>query len=108
MGSNPAKDKGFLRVIKIHTTPFGEEVKPVVPNCKILRHAEDPYSMKEIPVGKIHGHFLPNFSCFATRCLSGYCQRALMGESGMITAQMGKHNRSIMVSVWDTLCDTTL
>jgi hypothetical protein len=32
MGSNPAKEDGFLRVIKIRsTTSFGGEVKPSVP-----------------------------------------------------------------------------
>jgi hypothetical protein len=33
------------------------EVKPVLPFCKILQHVKDPYSMKEICEGKIHGHF---------------------------------------------------
>jgi hypothetical protein len=34
-GSNPAKDDGFLRVIRIHSiTSFGEEVKPSVPCCR--------------------------------------------------------------------------
>jgi hypothetical protein len=51
-GSNPAQDDGFLRAIKIRsTTSFGEEVKPAV---HILRHVEDPYSIKEILVGIIH------------------------------------------------------
>jgi hypothetical protein len=27
---------------------------------------------------------------------AGYCQRALVGKSGMIRTQMGKHNRSVM------------
>jgi hypothetical protein len=30
---------------------------------------KDPYSMKEILVGKIHKHFSPHFSCFAARYL---------------------------------------
>jgi hypothetical protein len=51
-GSNPAQDDGFLRAIKICSTPsFIEEVKPAV---HILRRVEDPYSMKEIIVGRIH------------------------------------------------------
>jgi hypothetical protein len=58
--------------IHIRSTTFFEgiveEVKPVAP-CKILLHVKDPYSMKEILVGKIHGHLSPSFSCFRTRRL---------------------------------------
>jgi hypothetical protein len=69
MGSNPAKDNGFLSEIKIcSTTSFRGEVKYVVP-CTITQHVKDHYNMKEMLAGKIHGHFLPSFSCFATRCL---------------------------------------
>jgi hypothetical protein len=33
---------GFLRVIKIRSTPFfGWEVKPEAPRCKILWHVKD-------------------------------------------------------------------
>jgi hypothetical protein len=33
----PDRDNGFLRAIKVHSTPsFGGEVKPPVPRCKIL------------------------------------------------------------------------
>jgi hypothetical protein len=33
----PDRDNGFLRAIKVHSTPsFGGEVKPPVPCCKIL------------------------------------------------------------------------
>jgi hypothetical protein len=35
----------------------------------ILWNVKDPYSIKEILTGKIHGHVFPSFSCFATRCL---------------------------------------
>jgi hypothetical protein len=62
-GPNPAEDFGFLRAIKIRsTTSFGGKVKPAVPYRKTLRHVKDPYSMKEILIGNIHGHFSPNFS----------------------------------------------
>jgi hypothetical protein len=54
-GSNPAEDDGFLRAITICCMPsFGEEVKPAVSSRKILQHVKDPYSMKEILLGKIH------------------------------------------------------
>jgi len=68
--SNPAKDDGFLRAIKIHSmTYFQGEVKPAVLCCKTLQHVKDPCSMKEILVGKICRHFLPSFSCIAARHL---------------------------------------
>jgi hypothetical protein len=44
MDSNPGKDSGFLRVMKIHSmTSFRGEVKPSVPCGKILRHDKEPY-----------------------------------------------------------------
>jgi hypothetical protein len=67
--SKPAENDGLLRAIKIpNTTSFAGEVKPAAPCRKILRHVKDPYSMKDILVGKIHGHFSPSFSFFATTC----------------------------------------
>jgi hypothetical protein len=42
-GFKPGRGDGFLRAIKICSTPsFGWEVKPEVPCRKILRHVEDP------------------------------------------------------------------
>jgi hypothetical protein len=58
-GFKPGREKWTLRAIKI--TSFGEEVKPSTPCRNILRHVKDLYSMKEILVGKIHGHFSPSF-----------------------------------------------
>jgi hypothetical protein len=55
--------------------------------------------MKEILVGRSHGHSCPSFSSFAA-VSAGYCQRAVVGESGMIITQMRKHNRSVMVAVY--------
>jgi hypothetical protein len=41
-GFKPGRDDGFLRAIKIRSTPsFGWEVKPETPR-KILRHVKDP------------------------------------------------------------------
>jgi hypothetical protein len=40
------------------------------------------------------------------RVSSGYCQRALVDEPGIIRTQMGKHNRSVMVAVYGTPCAT--
>jgi hypothetical protein len=39
---------------------------------------------------------------------AGYCQRALVDESGMFRTQMGTHSGSENGrSAWDALCDTT-
>jgi hypothetical protein len=35
---------------------------------------------------------------------AGYCQRSVLGESGMIRTQMGKHSRSVVVAVYGTPC----
>jgi hypothetical protein len=41
-GFEPDKGDGFLRAIKIRSTPsFGWEVKPEVRCCNILRHVKD-------------------------------------------------------------------
>jgi hypothetical protein len=57
-------------------------------------------------VGKVHGHFSPSSPASLLDVSAGYCQKALIGESGMIRAQMGKHNRSVMVAVYGTPCAT--
>jgi hypothetical protein len=42
-GLKPGRGDGFVRTIKIRSTPsFGWEVKPEVPCCKILRPVNDP------------------------------------------------------------------
>jgi hypothetical protein len=65
-GSNPAKDNGFLMVIK--TTSYGGEVKPSV-KCKILQCVKELHRYeKRHSIDKIQGHFLPSFLHFATRC----------------------------------------
>jgi hypothetical protein len=57
--SNPAEDDGLLRAIKISsTTSFGGVVKLSAPR-HFYGTLKNPRS---IPVGKIHGHFLPSFS----------------------------------------------
>jgi hypothetical protein len=39
----PGRGDGFLRAIKIRSTPsFGWEAKPETPCCKILRHVKAP------------------------------------------------------------------
>jgi hypothetical protein len=69
------------------TTLFENNVKPLVSCLKILRHVKDPTGMKEISLFRRQNSWqllasLPEFS-------TGYCQRALVDESGMIRTQMG-------------------
>jgi hypothetical protein len=47
-GFEPGQGDGFLRAIKIRSTPsFGWEVKPEVPRRKVLRHVKDPLKSHE-------------------------------------------------------------
>jgi hypothetical protein len=86
-GSSPAEDDGFLRAIK--------SVARLPSEGKNLPHVKDPYSMKNILVGKTHRHFLStDISSLVSPALllgvsAGYCQIALVGESGMIRTPMG-------------------
>jgi hypothetical protein len=65
--------------------------------------------MRDITVGKIHGHSREVSSAALPRVSTGYSLRALVDKSGMIRTQMVKHNRSVSNgrSVCDALCDTT-
>jgi hypothetical protein len=60
--------------------------------------------MKETLAGKVHSHFSPVYPAFLLGVSAGYCYRALVDESEMITAQMGKKNRSVMVTVCGMPC----
>jgi hypothetical protein len=61
-GSNPAKDDGISRAIKIrNTTSFG----------KILWHVKERCGTgQRYFVSKIQGHFSPRSPCFASRYVS--------------------------------------
>jgi hypothetical protein len=77
----------------------------LVPCRKILRHIKDPYSMKIYrPTCRLNSRtFLAKFLPASLMGVSaGYCQRALDGESVIITTQTEKHNRSVMVAVYET------
>jgi hypothetical protein len=60
--------------------------------------------MKEIIVGKIHGHFSQVSPSYLLGDSVGYCQRALVVEAQMIRTQKGKQNRSLMVAMYGTSC----
>jgi hypothetical protein len=69
-GLKPGRGRWIFMIDKNHVARLpsrGSEAN--CPCLKILWHAKDPYSIKEIFLGKIHRHFSPSFSCFATRCL---------------------------------------
>jgi hypothetical protein len=52
-GFNPSRDDGFLRAIKIHSTPsFGWEVKREAP-CRILRRLKTSLHVSQILICKI-------------------------------------------------------
>jgi hypothetical protein len=45
-GFKPGQGDGFLRAIKIHSTPsFRQEVKLEVPCHEILQHVKEPYTV---------------------------------------------------------------
>jgi hypothetical protein len=95
VSSNPAEVDGFSMAIKSDYDFFRREAKRSVPCRKIRRPIKGPYEFERYSVGKIQLlYFSSSFSCFATRCSVGDCQRALLGESGMIINKMGTHNRS--------------
>jgi hypothetical protein len=50
--SNPAKNDGFLRAIKIRSaTSFGGEAKPLAPRSTILQHVKYPCELWKNFVG---------------------------------------------------------
>jgi hypothetical protein len=81
-GSNLAEDDEFLRVTKVcNMTSFRGEVKMSAMCCKILWHVKSLCGMKEILVGKIHGHISLSFPASLLGVSAGYCQRALVDVS---------------------------
>jgi hypothetical protein len=96
----------ILRAIKIrNTTSFGGEVKPSVPCRENLRNAKETYNHEDgYFVGKIHCHFSPSFSRFATRYVCWLLPENLVCLSGMIIIQMGMNIISEMAVVYGTPC----
>jgi hypothetical protein len=58
--------------------------------------------MKEILRVQNSRSFLAKFILLRYKEFAGYCQRALVDESGMIRTQKGTHKRSVMVAVYGT------
>jgi len=81
-------------------TSFGGEVKSVVPCRNILQHVNNPCSMKEKLVRKIHGHFWLSSSWFAIMCLYWLLPESSGSKSGMIRTQVERHNSSVMAAVY--------
>jgi hypothetical protein len=69
----------------------------------MILHVKDPYSMKEITVGKISRQVSP---VLLVGVSAAYCQRALVDKAGIIRTQMGSPNRSEMVAVQGSLCNS--
>jgi hypothetical protein len=89
---NLAEKDGFLKAIKFHsTTSFERKVKPTAPCHKILWNVKKPLCiLKEILCRQNSRPFLPKFLPASLLGVSaGYCQRALVDESGIIRNQVG-------------------
>jgi hypothetical protein len=71
-GFTPGRIRWIFNNVKIRSTnSFWGEIKPSFPCRNTLRHVKDPYRYEnKYFVRKIHGHFSPNVSSFATRRLS--------------------------------------
>jgi hypothetical protein len=65
----PSQGDGFLKAIKIRSTPsFEWEVKPEVPCRKILRYVKNPFkSLSLTGTNRLNSHFLRPFSYSADR-----------------------------------------
>jgi hypothetical protein len=86
---------------------FREEVKPPIPYT-ILRHVKEPCKYGKDTSGKIQWPFCHQVSPASLLDVpASNCQRALVDESGMITNQVGKHDRSEMVVVQGSPCVPT-
>jgi hypothetical protein len=85
---------GFLRGIKISSTPFFRwEVKPEVPCLKILRHVKHPLTYLRYWYAKFS--ILRPFLLLAPRCICWYdYQRALVDEPGVIPSRHRHHHGS--------------
>jgi hypothetical protein len=55
-----------------------------------MRPVKIPYSIKEMLTGKYNDIPCQVSSVTLLGACAGYCQRALVGESGMIRTQIGK------------------
>jgi hypothetical protein len=60
--------------------------------------------MKKTHADKIHDHFSPFSPALLLGMSIDFCQRVLVIELGIIRTQMGKHNRSVMVTVYGVPC----
>jgi hypothetical protein len=83
-----------LKAIKISSmTYFGGEVKPSVPCRKTLLHIKEPYRHerdKYFILFYFTAISLQNSPASLSDASSGYSQRDLVDESGMIITQTGK------------------
>jgi hypothetical protein len=107
MVSNPAKDDGFLRVIKIHSpTSYRGEVKLLAPCRKFLWHVKEPCEVwKRYFISNIHGHLLLKFLLLSYQVSLLVIARELWWvNQEWLELRLGTHNRSVMVAVLGTHC----
>jgi hypothetical protein len=106
MGSNPAEGSGFLMALKVHNmTSFRGEVKPSVPCHKILWHVKEPDRYeKTYFVGKIPAISRQVYPASLPHISAGYCQTALVDESGISRTKMGTHKRSELAAMLGMPC----
>jgi hypothetical protein len=107
--SNPAKDNGFLRDIKIHSTAsFVGEVKPFLLHRKIYGMLKNPMSMKGILHRQNSAAISPKVSPASLLVVyAGKFATALVDKREMIRNQMGMHSRSEVVVVQGSPCAPT-
>jgi hypothetical protein len=90
-GFKPGWGDGFLRVMKVRSTPsFAWEVKPEVPCHTILWHVKDPLTYQRYWIREI---LIPlSIPPARSTCLCWYdCQRALVDKSGVTPNQHHHH-----------------
>jgi hypothetical protein len=79
-------------------------IKIQTPCCNILWHVKKTGRYdKRYFERKIHGHFSPSFSCFATRCIL-VISRELWWMKRVTRTQMRAHERPEMVAVHGVPC----
>jgi hypothetical protein len=109
-GSNPPEGDEFWRRYKFAAWLPSEgktSRRPHVVRFYVMSNIPEEYD-RDISLTKLTDICLQVLPTSLQGVSTGYCQRALVDESGLIRAQVGMHNRSDCGrSVWDALYDTT-
>jgi hypothetical protein len=107
----PGPERCIFKATEVRSTAsFGAELKPSFPRHKNLQHVKKSLrSITEILRLQNERTFLAKFLPASLLDVhAAIFQKALVNESGMITTQMGMHNRSDNGrNAWEALYDTT-